>query len=139
MMDSGRFPFIQIQPPGVSPSPIQSSDSNWKIRSTDVRNTRAIFNARTVEGTNRPVSMALMVCRLTPVASANACWVMRSSARSARILFFISQRFFESPHFHLIDHQEDQQHGEDIPYHHIQIIESVKTEGRHNDKCRIQI
>ena len=36
MMDSGRFPFIQIQFPGVSPSPIQSSDSNWKIRSTDV-------------------------------------------------------------------------------------------------------
>ena len=63
--------------------------------------------ANTVEGTNLPVSIALMVCRLTPTTSAKCCWVIRSSARSTRILFFISQRLFKFPQFHFKDNQEN--------------------------------
>ena len=54
-----------------------------------------------------PVSIALMVCRLTPTTSAKCCWVIRSSARSTRILFFISQRLFKFPQFHFKDNQEN--------------------------------
>jgi len=51
---------------------------------------RAIFKANTAEGTYLHDSMALIVCRLTPTASANCCCVMRTMARSTLILFFIA-------------------------------------------------
>ena len=73
----------------------QSPSSRWKTASTALPKQRAIFSASTVEGTNFPLSMALIVCRLTPVASASCCWVMRISARATLILFFIVRIFFE--------------------------------------------
>ena len=63
--------------------------SRAKIASTGLRKVRAILSASSVEGTNFPVSTAFTVWRLTPTASASCCWVMRTSARSTRILFFI--------------------------------------------------
>ena len=47
-----------------------------KISFTVFPNTSDIFKASSVEGTYFPDSMALMVCRLTPIASANCCWVI---------------------------------------------------------------
>ena len=73
-------------------------------------NCRAIFRARTVDGTNFPASMALIVWRLTPTASANCCWVMRRSARSTRILFFMCGLLSESPQHDPFDDEEE--HGQ---------------------------
>ena len=42
-------------------------------------------------GSNRPVSIALMVCLETRAASASCAWVQSRSARSTRIRFFIPQ------------------------------------------------
>ena len=47
-----------------------------KISFTVFPNISDIFNDSKVEGTYFPDSMALMVCRLTPMASANCCWVI---------------------------------------------------------------
>ena len=72
----------------------QSLSSNWKMSSVLFLNTLAIFNASSVDGTNFPDSIALIVCLLTPTASANCCCEMRTMARSTLILFFIFARVF---------------------------------------------
>lgn len=69
------------------------------IDSTGLEKYRAILSARRVEGRNLFFSMATIVCRLTPTASANCCWVISFSARSTLILFFIVAYFVVAVHF----------------------------------------
>lgn len=57
--------------------------------STGLPKNRLIFRANGVEGRKRFFSMATIVCRLTPTASASCCCVISISARSTLILFFI--------------------------------------------------
>lgn len=68
-----------------------SPSSRVNISLTVLPKYRAIFRDRTVEGINFPSSMALIVCRLTPTASASCCWEIFTTALSTRILFSIMQ------------------------------------------------
>ena len=53
-------------------------------------NNRAIFNASTVEGVYLLLSIEFIVCRDTPTCSASSACVMFFTARSMRILFFMT-------------------------------------------------
>lgn len=108
---------------GVSP-PLRAG----KPGSTGLPKIRAIFSASTVEGTKRPASMAFTVWRLTPMASANCCWVMRTSARSTRILFFIAERFVKPVHGHAEKQVVDGRDGVQQYEHAGQELEVVETQ-----------
>ena len=73
-------------------------------------NTSDIFRARTVDGLNFPNSIALIVCRLTPVFSASSCCDIRCRARSTRMLFFIAISFVLHPVGNLENQQVDEKH-----------------------------
>lgn len=62
---------------------------------TSVSKILASLNAKTVDGTYFPNSMALMVCLLTLANRANSAWVMFFLARSTLILFFMGHGFIQ--------------------------------------------
>lgn len=67
----------------------QSVSSSEKTSSTGLLNSRAIFMARTAEGTYLPCSMAMMAWRVTPTRAARSSWVMLQMARCIFMLFFM--------------------------------------------------
>ncbi len=67
--------------------------------STGFPKNRLILSASGVDGRKRFFSIATMVCRLTPTASANCCWVTSFSALSILILFFILTHFIVTINF----------------------------------------
>lgn len=79
----------------------------------------AIFKAKTVEGTNFPLSIAFIVCLLTPAASASCCCVIRTSARATLILFFIICSFFCTPYIISENCHKDKQNSEHIIQHYM--------------------
>ena len=62
---------------------------------------------------------------LAAYADGNCCWVMRTSARSTRILFFICDRVFQAPQFPAEYREEYQQHGEQVVDHDVEETEVV--------------
>ena len=62
-----------------------SPSESWNTSSTGTSKWRAIFSAITVDGTNRPTSIVLMVLRETPMARARSAWLIRCSARNTRM------------------------------------------------------
>src|ERR687892_601491 len=58
----------------------------WNTSSSGTSNTRAIRKAISSDGEYRPCSMAMTVCRVTPIRSASSAWVISPWAnRRARI------------------------------------------------------
>ena len=66
-------------------------EGNLNRSSTLQFSVRAIFNARTVEGTYTPFSMALMLLRDTSAKTDKSCWVMLAALRccSRRLCNFL--------------------------------------------------
>jgi hypothetical protein len=52
------------------------SSGYWNTSSRRTLNTRAIWNAISRDGEYLPCSMAMMVCRVTPIRSARSAWVI---------------------------------------------------------------
>ena len=118
----------------------QSPSSSWKSSSTASPKVAAIFNANMVEGTNLPLSMAFIVCLLTPVASANCCCVMRTSARATLILFFIFCYYLLcSPYLIAENHHKDKQNRKHIIYHHMQEFQIIDKQRAYNKHQIIDI
>ena len=63
------------------------------LEKTSILKIEVNFNARTVEGTYFPSSIALIVCLLTPALLARSACVISNSARATFILFFIDRIF----------------------------------------------
>ena len=85
----------------------------------------AILSASRVEGMNLPLSMALIVWRLTPTCSANCCWVRRTTARWTRMLFFMVQVAVQSVKIEVIDEQEDDQRSGHAAGHYRKVVDVV--------------
>jgi len=68
---------------------LQSVSSNKKSSSTFFLKSLAILSASTVDGTYLLLSMALMVCRDTPIFSAKSCCVIFKIALSTLMVFFM--------------------------------------------------
>lgn len=99
----------------------QSVSSSEKTSSTGLLNSRAIFRARTAEGTYLPCSMAMMAWRVTPMRVAKSSWVMPQMARYIFMLFFMSVP--PSDYGNLdVEIQQEEEHGVD------------ETEGREDQK-----
>ena len=135
--------FLYCNPGAVTTlpgKPYQSPSSNWKSSSTACPKVAAIFNANMVEGTNLPLSMAFIVCLLTPVASANCCCVMRTSARATRILFFIFCYYLLcSPYLIAENHHKDKQNRKHIIHHHMQEFQIIDKQRADNKRQIIDI
>lgn len=78
----------------------QSAASRENTSFTVLPKWAAIFKANTVDGMNFPSSMALIVWRLTPIASASCCWEIFTMARSTRMLFCMAQGPPHPEHFY---------------------------------------
>ena len=57
----------------------------WNTSSMGTSNILAILKASVSEGEYLSASMAIMVCRVTPAASANCCWVIRPFSKRNRL------------------------------------------------------
>ena len=84
-----------------------------KISFTVFPNISDIFNDSKVEGTYFPDSMALMVCRLTPMASANCCWV---------ICLMAPPKFIK---FNVVLYDEQKQYHEQVYKYKIKIVHVI--------------
>ena len=109
------------------------------IVSTGLPKNRLILSARGVDGKKRFFSIATMVCRLTPTASANCCWVTSFSARSILILFFILAHFIITVNFKTKYHYVYERQQYEIDGHKIYESNTVDEQnGRYQD-CAIDI
>lgn len=83
-----------------------------------------IFNDSKVEGTYFPDSMALMVCRLTPMASANCCWVICLMALSTlNVLVIVAPPKFIK--FNVVLYDEQKQYHEQVYKYKIKILHVI--------------
>lgn len=110
-----------------------------KIDSTDFEKKRAIFSASGVEGRKRPFSIATIVWRLTPTASASCCWVTDISALSTLILFFISIHLVVVPHLHTEEEYIDERKQNEIQRHELEIFHSVNKQSARNKQHNVGI